>query len=133
MTTFSLVVLRTADPQTLLPFYQALGLEFQQERHGSGPLHFSCVMGGVVLEIYPPKKNQTEANVSVPMLGFCVDSLEETLVRLRVIGVESGAIYTTTTDISCTVRDFDGRTVYLTKRMEDSDEGGEGATVVTLG
>ena len=115
MTTLSLIVLRTPNPEALLPFYNALGLEFEREQHGSGPVHFSCEMGEVVLEIYPPKKNQTEAEFTSPMLGFHVDSLEETLEKLREIGVDCGGIYTSNTETLCSVRDFDGRRVHLSE------------------
>lgn len=113
MTILSLIVLRSPDPEALLPFYRALGLEWKREQHGSGPFHFACEVGGVVLEIYPPKKNGNEADFAAPMLGFNVDPLEETLTRLREIGVEAGAIYESVAETSCTVRDFDGRVVHL--------------------
>lgn len=120
MTTLSLMVLRTSNPEALLPFYQALGLKFVREQHGSGPLHFACEMGVVVLEIYPPKKGRNDAEFASPMLGFSVDSLEKTLVKLRETGVETGAVYQSETEISCTVRDFDGRVVRLTESAKEN-------------
>ncbi|HEX9998086.1 MAG TPA: VOC family protein [Abditibacterium sp.] len=113
---FSLLVLRSSNPDALLPFYNALGLEFQSEQHGSGPIHFSCEIGEVVLEIYPPKKGQTDAEISGPMLGFRVDSLEKTLETLRALGVEIPVIKTADWGRFCNVRDFDGRTVQLSEK-----------------
>ena len=44
-TTLSLMVLRTDNIEAVLAFYQAIGLQFQQEQHGSGPIHYSCEIG----------------------------------------------------------------------------------------
>lgn len=112
----SLLVLRTSNPDALLPFYQALGLQFQTEQHGSGPLHFSCEIGGVVLEIYPSKPGQIDADFSSPMLGFRVDSLETTLENLRALGVAIPEIKTADWGHFCNVRDFDGRAVQLVEK-----------------
>ncbi|MFT3765666.1 MAG: VOC family protein [Minicystis sp.] len=49
----SLVVLRCNDVATTRRFYEALGLVFSTEKHGSGPEHFSCRIGDTVVELYP--------------------------------------------------------------------------------
>lgn len=116
MTSLSLIVLRTANPEALLPFYQALGLEFKSEQHGNGPIHFSCETGGVVLEIYPPKKDALSLDFSAPMLGFAVDSSEEALENLRYLGAEPGEIKASEWGRVCSVLDFDGRSVQLMER-----------------
>lgn len=47
------VVLRCADLDATLAFYERLGLEFAEEQHGRGPRHFSTQLGAAVLELYP--------------------------------------------------------------------------------
>jgi hypothetical protein len=47
------VVLRCADLDATRIFYEALGLEFMEERHGRGPRHLSTRLGEAVLELYP--------------------------------------------------------------------------------
>lgn len=117
MTTFSLIVLRSAEPEVLLPFYNALGLDFEREQHGKGPIHFSCTMGEVVLEIYPPKTGQSEETFAAPMLGFRVDSLENALEKLRELGaIVNGEIKVSEWGRWCNVVDFDGRSVQLMEK-----------------
>ncbi|RYG56290.1 glyoxalase/bleomycin resistance/extradiol dioxygenase family protein [bacterium] len=113
----SLLVLRTPEPKALLPFYEALGLEFVEEQHGNGPLHFSSTLGEFVLEIYPLKAGMSDENLNTPMLGFRVDSLDETLEKLRAAGAKIGG----EPKVSewgrwCNAFDFDGRTVQITER-----------------
>ncbi|WP_062432333.1 VOC family protein [Herbidospora daliensis] len=48
-----LVVLYTDRLDECHAFYSGLGLTFQQERHGTGPEHFSTQLGPTVLELYP--------------------------------------------------------------------------------
>ncbi|MBV9850371.1 MAG: VOC family protein [Armatimonadetes bacterium] len=79
--TLGLVVLRAADVDRMLAFYHALGLEFVQERHGNGPIHYSCDLGGTIIEIYPGKSGVAPDRRSggATMLGFQVVSLDATL------------------------------------------------------
>ncbi len=107
---FSLLVLRARDIETTANFYRALGLEFQSEQHGQGPLHFACERDGFVLEIYPLKPNQAEVNDSI-MLGFRVESLQATLHEFNSnVEIKSGE-----TRIASVI-DPDGRTVRLEER-----------------
>ncbi len=116
-TVLSLLVLRSPQPEALLPFYNALGLDFQREQHGNGPVHFSCTMGEVVLEIYPPKTGQNDENFATPMLGFRVDSLDDTLEKLREAGAKvGGEIKVSEWGRWCNVWDFDARNVQLVEK-----------------
>jgi lactoylglutathione lyase len=47
------LVLYAGNPAVTRRFYEVLGLTFREERHGDGPEHVACDMGGFVLEIYP--------------------------------------------------------------------------------
>ncbi len=89
-TSFSLVVIRSSNLEAALSFYSALGLNFVREQHGSGPVHYSCDVSGVILEIYPGQLGaQPEPKTAgSTMLGFNVASLDETLARLRALGIE---------------------------------------------
>lgn len=50
----SLLVLYTEQLDACREFYAALGLRWGEERHGSGPMHYSTTLpGGLVLELYP--------------------------------------------------------------------------------
>lgn len=67
----SLIVLRAINIEVSLAFYQALGVTFIQEQHGSGPVHYSCDLGGVILELYPAKpSSSSKVNTDKTMLGF---------------------------------------------------------------
>jgi lactoylglutathione lyase len=113
---FSLLVLRTAEPEKLLPFYKAIGLEFVQEQHGSGPVHFSSTLGEMVLEIYPLKAGAGIENPATPMLGFRVESLDNALNRLNGVGAKTGELKTSEWGRWCNAFDPDGRTVQVTER-----------------
>ncbi|MDF1663390.1 MAG: hypothetical protein P1V97_16580, partial [Planctomycetota bacterium] len=53
MAKLSLLVLKTKQMLELKEFYERLGLQFVEEKHGRGPLHFAATLGSLVLEIYP--------------------------------------------------------------------------------
>ncbi|HEY1049594.1 MAG TPA: VOC family protein [Prosthecobacter sp.] len=72
--TLSLLVLRSAAPERLAAFYAQLGIAFEKHRHGSGPEHFSAVLGGLVFEIYPLKEG--EAGTRGLRMGFAVTDVE---------------------------------------------------------
>ena len=44
----SLLVIRCQDLEASKVFYQQLGLVFEKEQHGSGPIHYSCEYDVVV-------------------------------------------------------------------------------------
>lgn len=73
----NLVVIRVSDLSASLEFYRRLGLEFQQEQHGTGPVHYSCQDTGVTFELYPAA--QTVESVRI---GFAVKSFEPILAAL---------------------------------------------------
>ena len=77
----SLVVIRSRDMEKLVSFYGALDFTFIRHRHGTGPEHFSCMMGGAVFEIYPAIK--PEDSTTATWLGFTVPSLSQAVDWLR--------------------------------------------------
>lgn len=111
MPSLSLLVLKTHQMEAVRRFYAALGVEFQQEKHDQGPIHFSGLLGNTVLEIYPlPPDRKSDVTTR---LGVVVDDLSkvlETLVAAGQIGrkePESGLLVV--------LRDPDGRAVELTQ------------------
>ena len=82
MTSLSLIVLRCRDLEASREFFSALGAEFNPEQHSTGPRHYSCTLGGVVLELYPAGSR----NTSDVRLGFVVRDLARTLEQVRHIG-----------------------------------------------
>ena len=101
-TALSLLVIRCADLAVSRAFYEALGLEFRAEKHASGPEHFSCQLGSLVLELYPASQSPP----SRERLGFRVADVEAaTSAALRAGG---------RLDRPGVVVDPDGRKIELT-------------------
>lgn len=90
MLRLSLIVLRCSDLDATRAFYTTLGFAFQTEQHGKGPVHYSCQVGDMVLELYPGKPGsapgQTEAGACLH--GFQVDSLDAILTALQPLKAE---------------------------------------------
>lgn len=86
----SFFVIRTSNLNACLDFYRALGLVFVEEKHGAGPLHYSCPSNGVVFELYPVTNQSTShgKHSSELRLGFNVASLDDVLPRLREIQIQ---------------------------------------------
>ena len=82
----SLVVLRTANLAITKSFYELIGLRFQFEQHGSGPEHYSTMMGNTLLELYPLRQ---PTNIAEPArLGFAVTSLASILARMETLDIQ---------------------------------------------
>lgn len=82
MKSLSLIVLRCGDLAASRTFFSALGAVFAPEKHGSGPQHYACTLGLLVLELYPAGRR----NISHLRLGFVVDDLARTLEQVRHLG-----------------------------------------------
>jgi catechol 2,3-dioxygenase-like lactoylglutathione lyase family enzyme len=85
----NLIVLRVSNLESSLRFYQALGLEFVQEQHGKGLVHYACELDNLVIELYPGKEaaplNYKSAGAT--WLGFQVDSIDLVLELLNTLPV----------------------------------------------
>ena len=92
MPRISLVVLRCSSVEKALAFYRALGLEFVEERHGRGPVHYASTVGDTVLEIYPAA---SPVSVRHERVGFRVENLESVLAAVEQSGgsVESSSLH----------------------------------------
>ena len=61
-------------------FYELLGFKFERHCHGSGPLHYSAEVNGVVFELYPATADQ--GNSASTRIGFAVDEVDALVARL---------------------------------------------------
>jgi catechol 2,3-dioxygenase-like lactoylglutathione lyase family enzyme len=108
----TLLVLKTSKIERLRAFYQALGLQFEEERHGSGPLHYAAKIGDTVFEIYPAAGAGVDAKDM--RVGFRVASVVQAVESLRGIGVVIiGEPTSSDWGKRIVVRDPDGRTVEI--------------------
>lgn len=111
----NLIVIRSAEPSQTVSFYKILGLTFQQEQHGSGPVHWAADLDGIVLEIYPAK-SADEVDTAT-RLGFNVKNASAILNSLRLSNVEIVSdLKQTKWELRAIVRDSDGRSVELVQR-----------------
>jgi predicted enzyme related to lactoylglutathione lyase len=111
-----LVVIRSMEPAHTVRFYSLLGMQFQEEQHGSGPIHWAASVVEIVLEIYSAKSAH-EVD-STTRLGFEVTEAGVVLERLRTAGFEvvkelSRGPWGT----RAVVRDSDGRSVEIVQAM----------------
>lgn len=79
------VVIYSRDTARARAFYGALGYLFVVERHGDGPAHYACDLGGAVLEIYPWRKKPDASFLSASSIRLTleVEDLERLLDVLR--------------------------------------------------
>ncbi len=116
MPQLSLIVLRTADPQTALHFYSLLGFAFVEEQHGTGPLHYASEQDGLVLEIYPGKPGSAPGHTQpgAVIIGLRVESIETLLTQLEAEDVSIiTPLQATAWGKRAVILDPDGRAVEL--------------------
>jgi lactoylglutathione lyase len=112
----TLLVRKTRQIEQVRLFYQALGIELAEERHGKGPVHFAGRVGDVVIEAYPHSDDATAVDSST-RLAFAVESLADVIRALQNIGTKIvTAPQETAPGFQAVVRDPDGRAVELTQR-----------------
>ena len=80
----SLLVLRAADLEQTRRFYEALGLVFTREQHGSGPVHYASVLGDTVLELYP--RRDAAASHDDTRVGIRVDDVAAAILAAVALG-----------------------------------------------
>ena len=115
----SLLVLKAHDVERLTQFYGQLGIEFEAEQHGKGPVHFAAKLSGVVLEIYPLDQQQKVDTTT--RVGFAVPELRELCARLNAAGIPiASPPKESPWGWRAVVRDPDGRSVELTEMAASS-------------
>ncbi len=118
----NLIVLRAADLETTCAFYLTLGVLLIAEQHGAGPLHYSCDLGGTVLEIYPGATGSAPRRTcaGATLHGFRVASLSSTLAALEALGAKVVTPpHSSAWGRRAVLLDPDGRAVELTEPVED--------------
>jgi predicted enzyme related to lactoylglutathione lyase len=115
--TLNLVVLRVRDLARSKAFYEALGLTLVEERHGKGPVHFSCSQNGLVFELYPA--GDAEISPASVRLGFAVANVDAVLSALENAG---GSVVSAPRDSAwgrrAVLRDPDGYAVEVTEAVQ---------------
>lgn len=111
----NLLVIRSEEPARAVNFYELLGLRFQEEQHGKGPVHWAAQSVGLVMEIYPARSHD-EVDRST-RLGFDVDDVQSVVDSLREHGLEIvNDLKQTQWGLRAVVKDPDGRLVELVQR-----------------
>lgn len=78
----TLIVIYVSDLSASTRFYTAVGLELQEEKHGTGPTHCSTTLpGGTVLELYPQGNRPASRN----RLGFGIADLDAAVEAVQMI------------------------------------------------
>jgi predicted enzyme related to lactoylglutathione lyase len=114
----SLIVLRTSQLESTLAFYKALGFAFVEEKHGSGPVHYSTQTATSTLEIYPgePSGPLNRKAGGATMLGFSLPSIDPTIAALKNLGSQIiTAPSESTWGRRAVVADPDGRAIELSE------------------
>ncbi|WP_417389285.1 VOC family protein [Gimesia sp.] len=104
----NLLVLRCRDIEVSRLFYEQLGIEFQKEKHGSGPEHYAVVFDDTVFELYPLKEDEP---VDRSRLGFAVNLDTDLRESLGDAGIAIISEYEVDHEPVFVVEDPDGRKV----------------------
>lgn len=112
----NLIVLKVKDIELTAQFYAALGIQFQAEQHGTGPVHYSAMLGDTVLEIYPAG---SDADVTTNIrLGFTVQCLRQTIELLKRLSIHIKAEPKQTSwGFRAVVTNNDGHVIELTEKI----------------
>ncbi len=109
----NLIVIRTEIPEKLSEFYEKLGIKFSYHQHENGPFHYSADLDGLVFEIYPFLKRQSEADKSL-RLGFSVKKLDILIESLKDENIEIVSNPTKSEfGYFAVIKDLDGRKIEL--------------------
>ena len=112
--TLTLLVIRSSDIEVLKNFYENFGMEFRREQHGNGPVHYSTILDGMVLEIYPITAPGQMADKN--RLGFKVEHLDAVVAELKKQHIPILSLPKQTPfGLRATIKDPEGRTVELYK------------------
>jgi len=115
MPQLNLIVIRSLEPSKAVGFYEAIGLRFQEEQHGKGPVHWAADIDGVVLEIYPAQ-SASEVDKTT-RLGFDVEDVQSVVESLRDRDVEVlRELKQSQWGLRAVVKDPDGRSIELLQR-----------------
>ncbi len=120
MPSMNLIVLRTSNVEAMLAFYRALGLDFVQEQHGTGAIHYSTQLGDVTMEIFPAEAGQALDRKAggATMIGIKVESVDAVAEMLQEMGIKMlSAPKDSAWGRRATVLDPDGRLIEVTQKV----------------
>jgi lactoylglutathione lyase len=107
------------DPVLTRQFYETIGLDFVEEQHDEGPVHYGHDFAGMVVEIYPrrTKRDPKKFDDSVMWLYYVAD-LDRVLAGLEAMGLRPTLRNTYGKEDlpAANIRDPDGRLVRLCHR-----------------
>ena len=109
-----LLVLRSKALTQTVDFYSSLGIQFTEERHGNGPLHYSANLSGLLLEVYPAKDEEHAECATRLGLTIRRSELPNALQDLEFRETAWGR--------QATLQDPDGRSVDLMLEPESESE-----------
>jgi lactoylglutathione lyase len=113
--TLSLVVIRVSDITHSAAAYSLLGITFQREQHGNGPVHYSGSVGPTILELYPATERSA---VTSCRLGFAVACIADVIAKWRESGGEIVVEPTASPrGLRAVIVDPDGHKIELTQRQ----------------
>lgn len=111
--TLSLVVIRVSDITRSVEAYSVLGITFQQEQHGNGPVHYSGSVGETIFELYPATE---KSPVTSCRLGFAVACIDDLIATWRESGREIVSEPTESPwGLRAVIADPDGHKIELTQ------------------
>jgi catechol 2,3-dioxygenase-like lactoylglutathione lyase family enzyme len=81
-------VLWTRHIEASIRFYRALGLPLEEERHGDGPVHYACNVGGAHVALWPAEGGDAPRyrTAGATLVGFSVGSVDEVYAALVAVG-----------------------------------------------
>lgn len=114
------LVLYARDIHRTASVYECLGLHFDEEQHGDGPIHLACEANGHVIEIYPGLDTSSRS----ALLGFEVSDLDDTKRNLEKAGVAIVRDIAVAGDQRRLIaRDPDGREVFVQEVKDTQNRG----------
>ena len=117
MAKLAYIVLSCRDLLASRAFYEACGLLFEEEQHAQGPVHFSTMVSGVVLELYPTNVKYTPM-MDARRLGIAVRDVQAIVDRLIACGALR-PVGASADPLNRCFLDPDGRTIEM---MEEEDD-----------
>ena len=113
------IVLYAEDIVVTRQCYETVGLDFVEEKHGKGPVHYACALPGIVIEIYPMRDGVTARPCESVALILHVDAFDDVVAGLKAIELKprNPDVYLEEGRLRATsFRDPDGRLVRLLER-----------------
>jgi catechol 2,3-dioxygenase-like lactoylglutathione lyase family enzyme len=108
-----LLVIRVNDLERSRAFYEHLGLSLRPERHGEGPLHYSCSMLGTVFELYPCTNKAVPGSIRLGLQLPSTHDVIQELLSARMLSERPRFVERSPGPNVCVVRDPDGNAVEL--------------------